>query len=398
MYIHALEYNWEGPMGILRRSVITGIGGIAALGAGGALVAPRLDPVPPEAIAAWRGPAAGETDPRRRALAWAITAPNPHNMQAWQLDLASPDIVRLHVDLRGLLPETDPFARQVVIGHGCFLELLALAAAAEGWHTDIALFPRGEFPRDKVDERPVAEIRFARQAATADPLAAQIPHRRSTKTRYAERPLGAAHHTALHEVHGQQNPIALTLQSVPDSVDALRALARAGSELEMNLPRTHGETVERLRVGTDEIARHRDGLTLAGPAVWASRQLGLMSREALMTPGSIAWQSGVDYVMAAYADRASFGWLTTPDNSRAAQIAVGRAYVRLNLAASGLGVAMQPHSQTLQEFPEMADLNRRMRAATATPEGHTLQMFFRLGYAAQPQPKPRRALDGMIRA
>jgi hypothetical protein len=385
-------------MGILRRSVITGIGGIAALGMGGVLVAPRLDPVPAAAIAAWRGPAEGETDPRRRALAWAITAPNPHNMQAWRFDLATPDMVRLYVDPRGLLPETDPFARQVVIGHGCFLEILALAAAAEGWHTDIVLFPRGEFARDKVDDRPVAEIRFARQGtAAADPLAAQIPHRRSTKTRYAERPLEAAHHAALHEMHGLHTAVALTLQSVPARVDALRALARAGSEVEMNLPRTHGETVDRMRVGTDDIARHRGGLTLAGPAVWVGRQFGLMTREALMTPGSIAWQSGVDYVMAAYADRASFGWLTTPDNSRAAQIAAGRAYVRLNLAASALGVAMQPHSQTLQEFPEMADLYRRMRAATETPEDHTLQMFFRLGYAAKPQPKPRRALDGMIR-
>jgi hypothetical protein len=384
-------------MGILRRSVITGIGGIAALGAGGALVVPHLDPVPPEAVAPWRGPAASETDPRRRALAWAITAPNPHNMQAWQLDFATPDTVRLHVDPRGLLPETDPFARQVMIGHGCFLELLALAAAAEGWRTDIALFPRGEFARDKVDERPVAEIRFARGAAELDPLAAQIPHRRSTKTRYAARPIEAAHHTALHEVHGLHDPIELTLQSVPDRVDALRALARAGSELEMNLPRTHGETVERLRVGTDEIARHRDGLTFAGPAAWLGRQLGLMSPEQLMTPGSVAWRSGEDYVMAAYADRASFGWLTTPGNSRTAQIAAGRAYVRLNLAATGLGVAMQPHSQTLQEFPEMADLHRRMRETTATPEGHTLQMFFRLGYAAKPQPTPRRALDGMMR-
>ena len=32
---------------------------------------------PPAAVEAWQGPSAGDTDPRRRALAYAITAPNP---------------------------------------------------------------------------------------------------------------------------------------------------------------------------------------------------------------------------------------------------------------------------------------------------------------------------------
>ncbi|MFZ4069916.1 MAG: hypothetical protein ACOYJ6_07400, partial [Caulobacterales bacterium] len=37
----------------------------------------------PDPIAAWRAPGAGEADPRRYALAHAILAPNPHNMQPW---------------------------------------------------------------------------------------------------------------------------------------------------------------------------------------------------------------------------------------------------------------------------------------------------------------------------
>jgi hypothetical protein len=92
----------------------------------------------------------------------------------------------------------------------------------------------------------------------------------------------------------------------------------------------------------------------------------------------------------------AFGWIATAGNTRAAQVAAGRAYVRLNLKATELGVAMHPHSQTLQEFPEMADLHRAIHKATGVPEGHTVQMFFRLGYAAAPGPTPRRAAGSIV--
>ena len=35
-----------------------------------------------------------------------------------------------------------------------------------------------------------------------------------------------------------------------------------------------------------------------------------------------------------------WGWMTTADNTRKTQIATGRAYVRLNLQATALGVAL----------------------------------------------------------
>jgi hypothetical protein len=103
-------------------------------------------------------------------------------------------------------------------------------------------------------------------------------------------------------------------------------------------------------------------------------------------------------VLTGYASAAAFGWIATPGNTRAMQVAAGRAYVRLNLKATELGVAMHPHSQTLQEFPEMAELHRAIHKATAVPDGHTVQMFFRLGYAAVPGPTPRRPTESIVMA
>jgi hypothetical protein len=123
-----------------------------------------------------------------------------------------------------------------------------------------------------------------------------------------------------------------------------------------------------------------------------------MTRDKAMTPGTMAWSSGRDYVLAGYASAPAFGWLASRGNDRPNQVAAGRAWVRLQLAASALGVALQPHSQTLQEYPEMDALRAAMRAETGVASDETLQMFFRLGYAADPGPSPRRAFDSFLKS
>ena len=85
-------------------------------------------------------------------------------------------------------------------------------------------------------------------------------------------------------------------------------------------------------------------------------------------------------------------WLTTPGNTRAEQIVAGRDWVRLNLAATGLGLGVQPMSQALQEFPEMADLHAQAHDRLA-PDGGVVQMLGRLGYGPTVGPSPRWPLE-----
>ncbi|HJQ56690.1 MAG TPA: twin-arginine translocation pathway signal protein [Vineibacter sp.] len=384
-------------MAMVRRNFIRVLGGGLIVAAGGALAAPHLDAMPAAAVEGWKGPKPEERDPRRRAIAWAMLAPNPHNMQPWLVDLKRPDEITLHVDRARLLPETDPFGRQIIVGQGTFLELLVLALGAKGYRANVALFPEGAFAADRIDARPVARVHLIKDpAVTADPLFAHVPRRRSTKTEYEARPLSPAHRAALEMAHRASSPLTLGFAVEPSQVDALRGIARQGSEIEMETPRTHKESIDRLRLGAAEVATHRDGITILGPMMWALRQLGLMTREKAMTPGTMAWQGGRDYVFRGYSSATTFGWIATLDNTRAAQVAAGRAYVRLNLKATELGVAMHPHSQTLQEFPEMAELYRAVHKTTGVGDGHTVQMFFRLGYAASPGPTPRRPAQTIV--
>jgi hypothetical protein len=378
-----------------RRKAITVIGAGAIVAAAGAAIAvPRLDAMPATAVEAWNGPPPGERDPRRRALAFALLAPSPHNLQSWLVDLSRDGEVLLFVDGERLLPQTDPLSRQILIGQGCFLEILSMAAAAEGWRTETQLFSAGPW----TVERPVARVIFSRlPTPSIDPLLVEVPRRRTVKGRFEPRPLDVAHGNALKagvDLHG----LRLSIVDEPARMARLRAIAIAGSELEMNTPRTHKESIDVVRIGAAEIAAHRDGIAIKGPMIWMLRQLGLMTPDKAMTPGTMAWSSGRDYILAGYASAPAFGWLASRGNDRATQIAAGRAWVRLQLAASALGVSLQPHSQTLQEYPEMAALRAAMRAETGVADDETLQMFFRLGYAADPGPSPRRAFDSFVRS
>src|SRR5829696_3520253 len=393
-YINIPRNVMEDAMALSRRNYIKVIGaGVIVAAVGGAVAVPRLDAMPATAVEGWSGPPSAERDPRRRALAFALLAPSPHNLQSWLVDLSRDSEVLLFVDGGRLLPQTDPLSRQILIGQGCFLEILSMAAAAEGWRTETQLFPAGPW----TIERPVARIVFSRlPAPSIDPLFAQVPRRRTVKGKFEPRPPEAAHSNALAtgvDLHG----LSLSIVDEPARVERLRAIAIAGSELEMNTPRTHKESIDVVRIGSAEIAAHRDGISIKGPMIWMLRQLGLMTPGKAMTPGTMAWTSGRDYVLAGYASAPAFGWLPSRGNDRATQVAAGRAWVRLQLAAGALGVALQPHSQALQEYPEMAALRAAMRAETGVEGDDTLQMFFRLGYAADPGPSSRRALDSFVK-
>ena len=80
------------------------------------------DGMPDVAVRPWTEPG-DPADLRRWMLAHALLAPNPHNRQPWLADLRRDGEITLVCDGERLLPETDPFGRQIVIGCGAFIEL-----------------------------------------------------------------------------------------------------------------------------------------------------------------------------------------------------------------------------------------------------------------------------------
>jgi Nitroreductase family len=379
-----------------RRKFILIAGSTAVIVAAGK-TAIDLDKMPSRAIAAWSGAPSAEPDIRKRLLAYAILAPNPHNMQPWIVDLHQPGQIDLYCDLTRLLPQTDPFSRQILIGHGAFLELLDLAASAAGHRTEIRYFPKGEFS-NQIDDRPVASIRLIPDTSRKpDPLFEQIFHRRSAKVPYdMTKPLRPEHGQDLTTAYTDRT-CPLTIATDQSRVLGLQGIIQSATEIEERTPLVYQETIDVMRIGAKEVAQHRDGITLTGAPIGWARLFGMVSREKLADPTSDAFKSGAAMSRDRAISTPAFAWIATSDNRRITQLAVGRAYARLNLKATALGVAMHPMSQVLQEYAAMQALQRGLFAMLDIPPGQTVQMLVRLGYTEQTNPSPRRDLPDLLR-
>ena len=375
-------------MDFRRRRILTAAGGAGlALAGGGSLFA--ITRTPEKALAPWRHLHGDPPkDVRLDALRYAILAPNPHNRQPWKVRLSGGNSAVLYCDFDRRLPETDPYDRQTLIGFGCFIELARIAAAERGVRLDIAEFPEGEF-NDRLDDRPVAELRFVPDAEIAkDPLFAWIPERRSSKVPFdLSRPV--AQEILADLVMGPNFGVKLFTTAEMGLVADLRKLTTEAFVVEAATQRTWLESVHLTRIGKSEIEARPDGISIGGPLLDLAAMAGLLSREQMAQPGSIAYGSGLDLIKATMANTPAYGWIVTDGNSRHEQLATGRAYVRINLAAARAGLGFHPNSQSLQEYPEMAEKERLVHERLGVHSGQRVQMLVRLGYGAPVPATPR---------
>lgn len=368
------------------------------LAAGGAVFAlPGCDTIPSAATAPWLAPGATETDPRLRALSWALLAPNPHNLQGWIADVREPGMIHLSVDMRRLLPASDPPNRQVLIGCGAFLELLCQAAAQIGQRADVTLLPDGDYAASGVDARPFASVRLtADQNAQADPLFAAAPLRRTNRAPYSERVPDARVLAQLASA-AQRPGITLHGTNEADKVQRLRELAIAGYRVEFTNAATWAENADLWRVGASAVAADPSGIAVTGTVPWLARQLGLLDPETRRKSDGVAARSAISRSVDGAANTHAWIWLASADNTRRTQIEAGRAYMRTDLVATQLGLALHPNSQVLQEFDAMATLYEQFHVEVGVAQPARVQMFVRLGYAERPDPAPRRHLAELIR-
>ncbi|MCX7288368.1 MAG: twin-arginine translocation pathway signal protein [Rhodobacterales bacterium] len=377
-------------MSLSRRKTLALIGGgviLAATASLGAFATRR----PRTAALPWQL-AGTETEPHRKALSFALLAPNPHNRQPWLVDLREAGVVTVHVDTQKLLPRTDPFNRQITIGLGCFLELMRMAASHDGQRVAITPFPEGYDDR-ALDARPVARAVFTPDASvTPDPLFAHALDRRSNKEPYdLTRPLPAD--TLARLAVATTGQFGGTIDA--GEVAAWRAFTHGALRIEIETPHTYRESVDLFRIGRAEVDANPDGIDFTGPLFEVLGTTGLMTRETVLDTSSQAYRAGLEAVFANTDTAMGHVWLVTAGNSRLDQIATGADWLRVNLAATGAGLAFQPLSQALQEYPEMADLYRDLHARLA-PFGGTVQMLARIGYGPAVDPSPRWPLDAKV--
>lgn len=379
-------------MGLTRRAMLrTGAAGVVILGAGGTWLSRQTSA---SAREPWR--VAGESfgDPRLDALAYAILAPNPHNMQPWQVRLEGDHSFSLYANLERLLPDTDPPARQITIGFGCFLELFRQAAAAKGYRTVVDGFPEGE-PQPTLDERPLARVMITPDAnIPPDPLFDVVLDRHTQRLPFDTQRSVPTH--ALARIRAVATPGVNVASTADDALlTTLRELTVAAWVAEWENKPTREESVALTRIGKREVEEKPWGVTLDGAFIGAFAAAGLVTREGMRTPGELTYEQG----MSSYVDGCNTAmahlWSTTAGNTRSDQLDAGASWVRFHQAATREGLAFHPLSQALQEFPVMAPHYRRVHSLLAKP-GHTVQMLIRLGYSSAAGPAPREPLTARL--
>lgn len=374
---------------LTRRAVLISGGAAATLVAGVGFAG--WYPGTETATAPWREAGQGFDDPRLSALSFAILAPNPHNMQPWRFALTGSDGIDVFCALDRRLPETDPLDRQIVIGFGCMLETLSIAAAQSGHRAEISPFPDGE-PQPRLDGRRVASVRIVREPALArDPLFAAIANRRTSRERYAESPLDPA---AVNRIVAAGRGDGLAADAMLDQAAIARigVIADRAFDIEYRHPPTRRESIIVTRVGNRAISEKPDGIALPGVTMGLLGLAGIVDGQSLDTPGTTAFDSGLSMYSAAIASARGMIWLLSEGNSRTTQLASGRAWMRMCLAASMEGINVHPLSQALQEFAEMAVPYNEMAELLGGP-GRTLQMLARVGHAPVGPHAPRWPLE-----
>jgi hypothetical protein len=372
-------------MHINRRTFLSAAGGMVVSSIFGVRVASAHD------ISAAERPwstalEAQSADPRMRALAYAVLAPNAFNLQPWLVELPGDDMMLLRCDLALRLREVDAGDRMTVITFGNFLELLRMAAAQDGYRLAVEPFPQGE-PQPHLDERPIASIKFIRGGATPDPLFAQVPDRRTCKRPFEPRTVTGAVLKRVCSASSSTSSPRWTNDS--RLVARIRTLAAQAHEIEKQTARINLEQVRFTRIGSDEIEACPDGIDLQGPNIEAALSEHTLSRTSLADPQSPASKKQIEKYRELCNTASAYIWLSTGCNSRRDQMNAGRDWLRLHLKATELGLSFEPQSPALNTYPEVTRCFESIHKLLGAASGHRVQMLSRVGYAAQMPPSAR---------
>ncbi|GBL05894.1 twin-arginine translocation pathway signal sequence domain protein [Glaciecola sp. KUL10] len=361
--------------------------------------------VPDSAIAAWSPDdnIDNTSDPRVRALSWAILAPNPHNRQPWLIELQGEHDVVVRIDSQRLLIHTDPFSRQILIGTGAMLGLMDIAAKQFGFNTETIWFEEGRFDRNSIDSKPVARVRFTRSNEKPNnDLFSYITRRRTVRSNYdINSPPSKILESALLSLDTNTiNNRIIVKQPHIHLFDSVKRIAKEAWKIELTTPETYLENAQLLRVGSMEIAKHRDGISITSPLLVAFERFGLFDRDRFPPLESNIIKTQLKAFNETIDATPSFFVMTSFDNTRITQLMAGKTYVRAHLMATKYGFVMHPISQALQEFPEMSqlysDIKQILISETFSSES-TVQMLCRIGKPANgqafPKPSPRRGLE-----
>ena len=349
--------------------------------------------------------AAQYPDPRVRLTASGLLAASNHNMQPWkvELDSSDPTALYLYADSSRMTKEVDPYARQMMISQGTFLEYVAVAGKKEGWNTEISLFPDGTYDEKNLahgmDAQPVAKITLSKAQPQNAPLydATFLPD--TNREGYAKDKLSPTQVSALESLSDSDG---VSIQVYQDEADLKKigGYAMQSAAIEAGVARVMDESNAIFRANERQKNKYRYGYSVEGQGasgIMKTVLQGFLTVFPALNTGEAASRNFINYTRISVDNTPAYATVVTSDNSRLAQVKSGMLYSRLVLTGHTLGLVMQPLSQVLEEYPEMEVPHAAFQQAYA-PDGGTVQMLFRVGKPTKDTPlSMRRDVADLIR-
>lgn len=330
--------------------------------------------------------AAKYSDPRVRLAANGLLAASNHNMQPWKikLDKSDPMAFYLYADSSRMTKEVDPYARQMMISQGTFLEYVAVAGGEEGWQAEISLFPNGAYDEshlaESMDAKPVAKITLSKVQAKSSPLydATFLPD--TNREAYKTEKLSSPQVSALESLSAE-NGISIKMYQDQTNLEKIGGYALQSAAIEAGVDRVMEESNVIFRANESQKNKYRYGYSVEGQGTSGFMKpvlQGLLTVFPSLNTGKAASQNFINYTRTSVDNTPAYAMIITSDNSRFAQVKSGMLYSRLVLTGHTLGLVMQPLSQVLEEYPEMKLPYTGFKQVYAPDDG-TVQMLFRVG-------------------
>lgn len=344
------------------------------------------------------------SDPRISLTAVGLLAANNHNIQPWKIKLDKDDamVFYLYADSARTTDKVDPLFRQMMITQGTFLEYVRVAGEKEGWHTDIKLFPDGAYDESDIlhsmDIKPVAKITLSKMQPIDSPLYDAIFMADTNREAYKTNQLASSQISAL-EALSPGNDVYIKLYVDKKDIDEIGKYAIQSATIEAGVARVMNESNAIFRANEFQKNEYRYGYSVEGQGVTGFKKnmlQGLLTFFPSLNSGKGASQNFINYTKTSVDNTPAYAMITTTGNSRIEQVESGMLYSRLVLTGHVLGLAMQPLSQVLEEYPEMKLPYDEFKQAYA-PKNGTVQMLFRVGEPTKDAPLTmRRDVQSLI--
>jgi hypothetical protein len=327
----------------------------------------------------WRDAAA----PTERIVAAGILASNPHNSQPWLFRITASTIDLFAVPERQI-GVIDPFRREMVIGLGCAIENMRLAAAAEGFTSYIRLMP------DPTTELHAASISLAESSPATSALYEAIPARHTNRAAY----------DTTRSV--EESTVSLFWMRGSSSHKKFGEVAISATEALIADEQQSLDSHKWWRQDWDQLQETADGITLDAQGLSSfitgmAKFLPDLSRQL----NDESFVKNVREIMLPTA--AAFGILAVPDGRDNAQrLQCGQIWQRIHLRGTTQGLAMQSLNQMCERADREAQLGIEPVLGKAVADligddSWQAIMPFRLGYpTAEALLSPRRRLDKVL--